>query len=798
MSPCAMQAAQVEIEMDVHHRHIRQDFIHRRTAEHVQTALGQRQNAFFETTKEALEVAKGSSAATAATSQLQLEKKIDSIFAMLHKQSEQTSVSTTANENPPAPPIRPTPANYQTPPGLPSSDHVGGGIGQASDATAATSPSGTRTNTTTTAASATAVPNAAPTSGRIGSGHCLISSYSIPLVTANARLSTFRGEMLHYLPFVYIPTSTSAALLRESRPFLWFVIMTLTCPEYTQQLRMSEDTERYLAEHIVVRHERNIDLLLGTLCYVGWGHYHKQDRPYLVVAMSLAHTLVYDLGLHKANNHGSQVTSTVNCWKQYDIPMPPIVLGQKSNPMELTMEERRALLACYYVSNTHNRNSVTMALKRNESISWTSNMEYSLKVLIDEAEHPGDHVLAAMVKIQCIADQVSKSGSWQILGVGANASSSVRGADSAAFFYSAMRAKLNDVKNDISEESLRHPSIAGSLLLTDIFIHEVTLAQTAPPPAPQPSSCHPLSQPISSFHTAQTQSNPPASQPQARPPLSLSHQPPDLSIFRLTTLSNSLTVVLEWIDSFFFPTIQPSSYLYLPLGIWLEMAHVLAFVFRNAMDASFGSGNKEAVRTRVDLLGTCDRLMERVERAEREAVQRWEEGDEDGLGGTGDEHGTAGDAGGGDGYASASGNGHGRGRGERKGSSAAQALFSKTARLVRAIRIGWAMEIEPKDTTTGQTMTAMMTGQQQMGMGMTQGMSVGGPGDLGDINPSGVVNGLTGGRAGGIGGAGQSQQAPEIPANMQWNNANQQGMAMMPSLFEDGWLSDLVFNTSWQ
>ncbi len=45
--------------------------------------------------------------------------------------------------------------------------------------------------------------------------------------------------------------------------------------------------------------EGSLDLLLGCLCFIGWGHHQYKDDPYFAVWTQVAITQVFCLGLNK-------------------------------------------------------------------------------------------------------------------------------------------------------------------------------------------------------------------------------------------------------------------------------------------------------------------------------------------------------------------------------------------------------------------------------------------------------------------------------------------------------------------
>lgn len=96
-----------------------------------------------------------------------------------------------------------------------------------------------------------------------------------------------------------------------------------------------------MAQELVVRHEKSIDLLLGLIAYLAWYHNQKlpDNKPSIAVILQLAHSLVYDMGLNKPAANNVQKWLCVESIKQPE-------------PKPRDMEERRAVLAFFFISST--------------------------------------------------------------------------------------------------------------------------------------------------------------------------------------------------------------------------------------------------------------------------------------------------------------------------------------------------------------------------------------------------------------------------------------------------------------
>lgn len=83
-------------------------------------------------------------------------------------------------------------------------------------------------------------------------------------------LDLFRDVYLHYFPFVHIPHGTTVGEFKEGKPFLWSVVVGMTCRVTARREGILRGVEEVLARRVVVEHERDVDLLLGVVALLGW------------------------------------------------------------------------------------------------------------------------------------------------------------------------------------------------------------------------------------------------------------------------------------------------------------------------------------------------------------------------------------------------------------------------------------------------------------------------------------------------------------------------------------------------
>ncbi|KAI1171455.1 hypothetical protein F4777DRAFT_565377 [Nemania sp. FL0916] len=277
---------------------------------------------------------------------------------------------------------------------------------------------------------------------------------------AEETLSFFRQHHLKFFPFVHLPLNITAAKLQRDRPYLWLNIQAVCCRSPVKQAALSQQSRSELAHRMLVTCERNIDMLLGVLCLLGWTM-HLCFRPSMTAKMGMATSIVADLRLDKPGQEDDP--RIINCFKSNDFVKAPHSLVR-------TMEERRATLACYVFCSTGS------AFLRCSSMRWTSHMDDCLKMLDENPEWEGDQILVLMVRIRKLSDHIS-----QVQTTGASefdGHSSPKMPPSIYIKY--FRQCLQTIRDQVPE-SLRDNRLATSLLMSaDVLVSEIPFSPPSP------------------------------------------------------------------------------------------------------------------------------------------------------------------------------------------------------------------------------------------------------------------------------------------------------------------------------
>ncbi|KAI1120627.1 hypothetical protein F5Y10DRAFT_257975 [Nemania abortiva] len=332
-----------------------------------------------------------SSSMSAASRAANLEQKLEDLVAILKAQASSTSASTSA-QAPSQPDVGELPRQGRsdqsmrvelgvTTSSVPNRRSNDVGNRTVSGGPAVITPASTSYATCSTPGS-TPSPLPAPV-------HDTLTSAA----QAEETLMFFRQHHLKSFPFVYLPPDMTAAQLQRDRPYLWLNIHAVCCKSPLKQAVLSQQTRGELANRILVTCERNIDMLLGSLCLLGWT-VHLCFRPTMTAVIGMAIAIVTDLRLDKPGQDDDP--RIMNCFKSAHFV-------KVAHSGVRTMEERRATLACYVMCSSGS------SFLRCPTMRWTSHMEDSLNILTANPEWEGDQILVLMVRIHRLAENIFQS-----------------------------------------------------------------------------------------------------------------------------------------------------------------------------------------------------------------------------------------------------------------------------------------------------------------------------------------------------------------------------------------------------
>ncbi|RAH49980.1 Zn(II)2Cys6 transcription factor domain-containing protein [Aspergillus brunneoviolaceus CBS 621.78] len=283
---------------------------------------------------------------------------------------------------------------------------------------------------------------------------------------AEANWEVLRTRYLPLLPLVHFHPTLTARTLRQKRPFFWTCAMAVTCRDGPRQEVLGRAVREMAAREVVVEGRRTVDLLLGLLCLIAWGHFRFAMGPLLTVFSHLCTALTLDLELQRREGSG---VSRVG-YRQH-LAVPRQFQGKIRVPDARTHEHRRMVVACFLLTS-----SAATFHGRVESLSWSPYLEECLTVLEDTNEAPGDALLVGLVKLQLIAAKVARV--WAQSGDG----KTDEGTRMIGPFVASLNMELAAVRHQAPAHLKTNRIFQTMASHAEITINELTLLRTSTVP----------------------------------------------------------------------------------------------------------------------------------------------------------------------------------------------------------------------------------------------------------------------------------------------------------------------------
>ncbi|KAL5333796.1 hypothetical protein BJX70DRAFT_45511 [Aspergillus crustosus] len=276
---------------------------------------------------------------------------------------------------------------------------------------------------------------------------------------AEELLFLFHLQFLPYFPCVNISQGKSAHNLRRERPFTWLAIMAVTCKSAAQRRSLNDKIKEIVAQKMI-HDETNtdIDILHGLLIYLGWSNQHVYNKANIHVFTQLAQAAVYELGLHNPDREPKMMALCVHA-EEDEVAVPA---GQ-------TMEERRAALACFYITSI-----ISTLVQRSVSLRWTPFMDECLKSLEEQEDCPYDAILVHQVRLQLITDSLDST----LYQGGLTATPNPIQAP-PAFYLHSMHTQLRGIESRIRTDSPHYKILLLHRHYASLTIHESALTNAA-------------------------------------------------------------------------------------------------------------------------------------------------------------------------------------------------------------------------------------------------------------------------------------------------------------------------------
>ncbi|KAH7326460.1 hypothetical protein B0I35DRAFT_466994 [Stachybotrys elegans] len=218
---------------------------------------------------------------------------------------------------------------------------------------------------------------------------CRAESGSAPPPPASDEtlLGIYRDELQVMHPFVIVEPGVTASELNATKPFLMSAIRMVAS---LRSLRSMHAQMYYLmqhiADHMLIRSERSLELLQGILVILGWYQYHCFLHAQLSNLVSLATSLVVQLNLNKPSH--DEPGSSVLCYL---------------SPSIRTNEERRAYAGAWYLASASSVGSGNV-----EPMRYTKYLQQCVNHLEMNGDYLTDANVAYLVRIQHLMGRISQ------------------------------------------------------------------------------------------------------------------------------------------------------------------------------------------------------------------------------------------------------------------------------------------------------------------------------------------------------------------------------------------------------
>ncbi|KAF5684212.1 cercosporin resistance [Fusarium circinatum] len=222
----------------------------------------------------------------------------------------------------------------------------------------------------------------------------LFPGFRVSQQDASDRLDVYRRDYVPHFPFVPVPSSMCASeLYVESRVMFWTILAVVSPLNNKVQMEFKAWFRRYLAEHLVVRQEKSIDILQAMLVYLAWNDFHFYGELQVTNIIQMAIGLVIDLRLDKHAGHflGGPKTLLGDAWT-----------SMSKHPFKMkahqTAAEKRAVLGVYHITNLP-------YFRKSTIFHWNTHLASCCDNLAEAREFKSDIYLVSLVRMQHLADR---------------------------------------------------------------------------------------------------------------------------------------------------------------------------------------------------------------------------------------------------------------------------------------------------------------------------------------------------------------------------------------------------------
>jgi hypothetical protein len=224
----------------------------------------------------------------------------------------------------------------------------------------------------------------------------LFPGFRVSHQQASERLALYKRDYVPHFPFIPLPSGmTSQELYIESSLLFWTILAIVSPLEDKVQMEFKAWFRKYLAEHVIVRQEKSLDILQAILIYLGWNDFHFYGELQVTNIVQMAIGLVIDLRLDKFAGSflGGPKTLLGDAWT---------TMGKSclKGKVYQTSADKRAVLGVYHITNLLNSN-----FRKSTLLNWSTHLSQCCDSLVESNEFESDAYLVSLVRMQHMADR---------------------------------------------------------------------------------------------------------------------------------------------------------------------------------------------------------------------------------------------------------------------------------------------------------------------------------------------------------------------------------------------------------
>ncbi|KAL4897505.1 hypothetical protein BDV59DRAFT_190490 [Aspergillus ambiguus] len=274
--------------------------------------------------------------------------------------------------------------------------------------------------------------------------------------TATRAFERYVTKMAPTIPMVVFPADTAAEQVRRTRPLLFHAIVCVAVGAIQPDLQapLTEDFYKVVAERVIVRGEKTLELIQAILVTCNW--YMVPDHFEELKFYQMTHLAVsigIEIGMYRKAS-----------WRNKPFNfMRDVVHRKPLTPDPDSPEVRRSWLGCYFLAV-----QVTVALRRSILVRWHPYMDECIEILEKSPEAlPSDKHLIQWAKLSHLMEEV-------------NSQFFADDASDVSYFEPPMQYALRVFERQLEqwrketrlEEQEHAPMLRQAEKIADLYMHE--------------------------------------------------------------------------------------------------------------------------------------------------------------------------------------------------------------------------------------------------------------------------------------------------------------------------------------